>query len=352
MTERIEPSRRYMKFGDRHSEFFGNRVSLNGEKFEFIDLFGGIGGIRLALENVGGRCVFSSEWDAHCQETYRYNFGDVPHGDIQQVALNDIPDATVLAGGFPCQPFSSMGRRQGFMHETQGNLFFRIVEILDHLRSRSSKGPDAILLENVGGLTTIKHGGEKVIASVVRELENVGYAVDYGVLDAADFGVSQHRRRVYIVGVKKKLSGDDFRFDWEFPKKLPIDIGSLLEKDVQGYSISRHLQDVYMYKKDDGRPQRVNPSSVGAVKTLVSTYHKIQRLTGTFVEDGPTGLRLLTRNECRDIMGFPKDFEIPEWVSRTQVYRQFGNSVTPPVVEAVASRLIKKVSESRKKAAA
>ncbi|MFZ9963535.1 MAG: DNA cytosine methyltransferase, partial [Burkholderiales bacterium] len=165
MTERIEPSRRYIKFCDRNSKFFDNRISLGGEKFKFIDLFGGIGGIRLALENVGGRCVFSSEWDQHCQETYRYNFGDVPSGDIQQVALSDIPDATLLAAGFPCQPFSSMGRRQGFMHETQGNLFFRIVEILDHLQSRSSKGPDAILLENVGGLTTIKHGGEKVITS-------------------------------------------------------------------------------------------------------------------------------------------------------------------------------------------
>lgn len=347
MGERTEISRRYKKFNEFHSEFFANRQKINDEKFNFLDLFAGIGGIRLALENLGGKCAFSSEWDDHCKETYRYNFGEIPHGDIHQVSLSEIPDANILAGGFPCQPFSSIGRRQGFTHETQGNLFFRIIEILDHLKSRPSKGPDVVLLENVGGLTTLKHDGERVIESVVKELENVGYAVSYDLLDAADFGVPQHRTRVYIVGIKKKLVGTKLEFNWSFPLKTPPDIGRLLESNVDGYSITNHLQKVYMYKKDDGRPQRVNVDSVGAVKTLVSTYHKIQRLTGTFVEDGPTGLRLLTRNECRDIMGFPKDFLVPDWVSRTQAYRQFGNSVAPPVVEAVAGRILEIVSAKK-----
>jgi len=343
---------RYSKFSNQHSEFFSSRQNLEHNQFKFVDLFAGIGGIRLSLENLGGECVFSSEWDIHCQETYRYNFGETPQGDIHQVGLDTIPAANVLAGGFPCQPFSSMGRREGFNHETQGNLFFRIIEILDHFRSSRKQPLDAVLLENVEGLTTLRHEGERVIDAVRSSLESVGYHVELGVLQASDFGVPQHRRRVYIVGIDKRRYGSGPIIDWSFPT-LPVpDIGSLLEHDVKDHKISHHLQNVYINKKNDGRPQRVDRSSTGAVKTLVSSYHKIQRLTGTFVEDGPTGLRLLTRRECRAIMGFPSTFEIPEWVSRTQAYRQFGNSVTPPVVEAVAGRLVQRIQTRKRQTAA
>jgi len=344
--------KKYSRFADLHSEFYQSRLSLTQSRFKFIDLFAGIGGIRLSLENVGGACVFSSEWDVHCQETYRFNFGEIPHGDIHDVELAKIPAAQILAGGFPCQPFSSMGRREGFRHETQGNLFFRILEILDHFRATRKQPVDAVLLENVEGLTTLRHDGERVIDSVMRELNNVGYHAEFRVLEASDFGVPQHRRRVYIVGVDRDRYGCGPILDWSFPSVAVPNIGQLLESNVSNHDISKHLQKVYIEKKPDGRPQRINSSSTGAVKTLVSTYHKIQRLTGTFVEDGPTGLRLLTRRECRAIMGFPSDFEIPEWVSRTQAYRQFGNSVTPPVVEAVAERLVQRIKSKKKYSAA
>ena len=346
MEEAIISKHRYAKNSDLFSKFCEDRT--NGRKtksaqFKFIDLFAGIGGIRLALEDIGGDCVFSSEWDVHCQETYRYNFGESPKGDIHSVELSDIPAASILAAGFPCQPFSSIGERKGFVHETQGNLFFRIVEILDHLKTVRRRPIDAILLENVEGLTTLRHEGRRVIDSVIEELSLIGYNVEYRILDAADFGVPQHRRRVYIAGVYAKKYGKGPVIDWEFPRSKTPDIGQFIERDVQDHSISHHLQSSYIYKKDDGRPQRVNRNSKGSVKTLVSTYHKIQRLTGTFVEDGPTGLRLLTQNECRAIMGFPESFEIPEWISRTQMYRQFGNSVTPPVVRAVGERLAQRI---------
>lgn len=320
-------------------------------RIDFIDLFAGIGGIRLAIEDavheafggsVGARCVFSSEWDPHCQQTYRYNFGETPHGDIHGVEFKEIPSAAILAGGFPCQPFSSIGRREGFGHETQGNLFFRIVEILRHHREVGRAVP-AVLLENVEGLTTLRHDGRAVIDSVREELEGVGYSVDFQVLDAADFGVPQHRRRVFIVALDRQRFGKPPLIDWAFPRRRVADVGRFIQTGVDGYSISRHLQRVYIRKVDDGRPQTVTPSTKGPVKTLVSTYHKIQRLTGTFVADGPTGLRLLTREECRAIMGFPRTSEIPEWVSRTQAYRQFGNSVAPPVVRAVVHQLLKRI---------
>jgi DNA (cytosine-5)-methyltransferase 1 len=286
--------------------------------------------------------VLSSEWDTHCQETYRYNFGEVPHGDINTVDLDSVPKAALLTAGFPCQPFSSIGRRQGFEHATQGNLFFRVVDILRHHRHEGHPIP-ALLLENVEGLTRLRHDGQLVIEAVCAELTSVGYTVEYRVLDAANFGVPQHRRRVYIVGVDSKSFGSGPVINWEFPVKPPKKVGRLLEQNVDGYSITKHLQRVYMHKVDDGRPQLIDRSTEEPVKTLVSTYHKIQRLTGTFVKDGPTGMRLLTRDECRAIMGFPASFEIPAWVSRTQAYRQFGNSVAPPVVREVAKRLIRRV---------
>jgi DNA (cytosine-5)-methyltransferase 1 len=319
--------------------------------FGFIDLFAGIGGIRLAVEDAvveltGGllapTCVLSSEWDTHCQETYRYNFGEVPHGDINTIDLDSVPRASLLTAGFPCQPFSSIGRRQGFEHATQGNLFFRVVDILRHHRRKGYPIP-ALLLENVEGLTTLRHDGQLVIEAVCEELTRVGYTVEYRVLDAADFGVPQYRRRVFIVGIDSRSFGSGPVINWEFPVTPPKKVGRLLEQDVDGYSITKHLQRVYIRKVDDGRPQLIDRSTEEPVKTLVSTYHKIQRLTGTFVKDGPTGMRLLTRDECRAIMGFPASFEIPAWVSRTQAYRQFGNSVAPPVVREVAKRLIHRV---------
>lgn len=294
--------------------------------FKFIDLFAGIGGTRIAFESAGGECVFSSEWDEHCQKTYMANFGENPHGDITKIDEKEIPDFDVLVAGFPCQPFSSIGKRQGFKHKTQGTLFYDVARIIE------AKKPSAFLLENVKGLTT--HNNGDTLKTIIGVLENeLGYKVRYRILDASNFGVPQKRERVYIVGFRKDLV-KDASFEHPIGENNNVYINQFLEEDADGYCISKHLQENYLFKLDDGRPKLINKKSAVHVKTLVASYHKIQRLTGTFVEDGPTGIRMFTVNECKAIMGFPKEFVVP--VSRTQMYRQFGNSVAVPVVEAVA----------------
>jgi len=308
---------------------------MNNNAYSFIDLFAGVGGIRLAFTRNGCSCVFSSEWDTHSQKTYHRNFGELPHGDITKIDAKDVPDHDILTGGFPCQPFSTIGKREGFSHPTQGTLFHDIARII------KEKKPKAFLLENVAGLYS--HDNGETFKLIKETLEHeLGYWVDDRILDSADFGVPQHRKRVYIVGFRKDLSPSEaFLFNWPEKQQEKVGIGQFVETGISGYTISKHLQGSYIYKKDDGRPQIIDTDSDIQVKTLVSTYHKIQRLTGTFVSDGETGLRLLSENECKAIMGFPEYFEFP--VSRTQMYRQMGNSVAVPVVEKIATQMVKEL---------
>lgn len=287
--------------------------------------------MRIAFESAGGRCVFSSEWDKYAQRTYEANFGEQPEGDITKIEAEEIPDFEVLLAGFPCQPFSSIGRRQGFEHPTQGTLFHDIVRII------TVKKPKAFLLENVEGLEN--HDGGRTIQVIDETLRALGYAIDRRVLDAADYGVPQHRRRTYIVGFRNDVVAGLFPMVWPKPSRIRRGVGEFVEKGVVGYSISKHLQSVYIFKKDDGRPEIIDRKSTNPVKTLCASYHKIQRLTGTFVRDGETGLRLLTEKECKGIMGFPAWFKVPGNVSRTQMYRQFGNSVAVPVVRRIAKAM-------------
>ena len=305
--------------------------SSRKNKFTFIDLFAGIGGTRLGFESAGGKCVFTSEWDTFSQKTYEANFGDKPHGDITKIHTSDVPDFDVLLAGFPCQPFSSIGKRQGFEHATQGTLFYDVARII------MEKKPRAYMLENVPGLLT--HDKGQTFEIIKKTLDELGYTVDYKVLNSAEFGVPQQRKRIYIIGFKKELVADNFEFDFPIGKKKDVFINQFLERDAVGYSISKKLQDGYMRKLDDGRPMLVNQNSAVHVKTLVASYHKIQRLTGTFVSDGETGMRLFTESECKAIMGFPANYKIP--VSRTQMYRQFGNSIVVPVVSAIAKKMAK-----------
>jgi len=298
--------------------------------FSFIDLFAGIGGFRLAMQENGGECVFTSEWDESAKKTYSQNYGEVPFGDITKVDPKDIPDFDVLTGGFPCQPFSSIGKREGFEHKTQGTLFFYIAKII------SEKRPKAFLLENVPGLVTHNDGKtlETILDVLRRELE---YDVFIKVLNSADYKVPQERKRLYFVGFRKDLCVKNFEFPK--PSKDLVGIGQFIEKDAEGPSISERLQKSYIFKKDDGHPEIVDENSDFPVKTLCASYHKIQRITGTFVRGGKTGLRLLTEQECKAIMGFPSDFIIP--VSRTQMYHQFGNSVAVPVVTKISECIVK-----------
>lgn len=304
------------------------------EQIRFIDLFAGIGGTRLGFERADAKCVFSSEWDKHAQETYNANFGETPHGDINKIEIKDIPDFDILVGGFPCQPFSSIGKREGFEHPTQGTLFYEIVRILE------DKKPISFLLENVKGLTN--HDNGKTLRIVLETLRE-NYWVFYDVLDSFNFGVPQNRERIYLIGFRKDKFKEKPNFKIPQTNNKISYINEHLEENAEGYSISEHLQKSYLFKKDDGRPKIIDKSTKEPVKTLVSTYHKIQRLTGTFVKDGKTGLRLFTENECKAIMGFPKDFKIP--VSRTQMYRQFGNSVAVPVIEELAKEIVKTIRD-------
>lgn len=308
-----------------------NKSKKSKSDFTFIDLFAGIGGTRLGFEAAGGKCVFTSEWDVHSQKTYEANFGEMPDGDITKISTADIPDFDVLLAGFPCQPFSSIGKRAGFLHKTQGTLFYDVARIIQ------DKRPKGFLLENVQGLLT--HDKGKTLSTILEVLAELDYDVQYQLINSAGFGVPQMRKRLYIVGIDRHLKGID-PTTFVFPEGSEdniVNIGDYLESDVEGYTISETLQKNYLFKLDDGRPKILTKDSKGPTKTLVASYHKIQRLTGTFVKDGPTGLRLFTENECKALMGFPKEFKVP--VSRTQMYRQFGNSVVVPVIAAIANNL-------------
>lgn len=308
---------------------FEKIASMKDSSFTFIDLFAGIGGMRLGFESAGGKCVFSSEWDASCQKTYQANFGVLPDGDITQIEVEEIPPCDVILAGFPCQPFSSIGKRAGFNHPTQGTLFYDVLRLVKGLR------PKAFLLENVVGL--VNHDKGNTLKVIQESLIEEGYSISYKVLDSADFGLPQHRKRIYIVGFDKSVFGENIDFQFPNPSSKVTDIGQFVETGITDRSISKHLQQSYIYKIDDGRPQVITPETKGPVKTLVASYHKIQRLTGTFVADGPTGLRLLSEAECKAIMGFPKSFKIP--VSRTQMFRQMGNSVAVPVIKQIAKNI-------------
>lgn len=315
-------------------ELAPRRPRRGNPNFRFADLFAGIGGMRLAMSRNGGQCVFSSDWDSFAQATYEANFGERPFGDITQIHESAIPRFDVLTAGFPCQPFSSIGKREGFAHKTQGTLFYDVLRIMREHR------PKAVLLENVTGLIT--HNGGDTYQTILSALEELDYLPRARILNAADYGVPQFRERIYIVAFDRRALAtkglDRPNFGWPRPSRKHVSIGQFIESGVDGYSISKHLQHVYIKKKSDGNPEIVGPETDHPVKTLVASYHKIQRITGTFVADGPTGLRLLTPNECKAIMGFPKSFKFP--VSRTQIYRQLGNSVAVPVVQKIAYQVV------------
>lgn len=206
--------------------------------------------------------------------------------------------------------------------------------------------PKMFLLENVPGLLTIQKG--KTFRIILDNLESLGYSVFYNVLDAQNFGLPQVRKRVVIVGFHPNLNIGTFAFPIGNTENK-IGIGKILEDNPMGYSISEQLQESYLFKKDDGKPQVVDKESDIQVKTLVASYHKIQRLTGTFVKGGETGLRLFSELECKRLMGFPDDFIIP--VSRTQMYRQIGNSVAVPMMRAVADAMKEELYSKLKKEA-
>ena len=324
------------------------RTHSNKESFSFIDLFAGIGGMRIAYEKAGGRCVFSSEWDKKCQETYFKNFGEIPYGDITKINSFDIPDHDILVAGFPCQPFSiagvskknSLGRATGFEDKTQGTLFFDVCRIL------KEKRPKAFMLENVKNLKSHDKGNTwKVIESSLKELD---YAVFNAILDGQDF-VPQHRERILIIGFDKRRYGDDitFEFNYEKPKHKRC-LSDILEKDVPSkYTLTPHLWE-YLQNYAEKHKAAGNgfgyglPDLNGISRTLSARYYKDG--SEILINQGEGMIpRRLTPRECARLQGFPDDFKIV--VSDTQAYKQFGNSVVVPLMSAIARTVIEKVQE-------
>jgi len=316
--------------------------------FSFIDLFAGIGGIRMAFEKAGGHCVFSSEWNKYSQQTYEANFGEIPEGDITKIAAKDIPNHDILAAGFPCQPFSIAGvssrnglkRPHGFEDEIQGTLFFDIVRIL------KEKRPKAFLLENVKNLRSHDKGHTfKVIMKALQE--SLGYDVHVKVIDARAL-VPQHRERIYIVGFAEPMS---FEFP-EFKDRKPR-LGDILDTDpsVSEYGLPdgtwRALQRHAEKHRKLGNGFSYSLANLdGVSKTMSARYYKDGAEILISQGEGRNP-RMLTPRECSRLMGFPKSFKIP--VSDNQAYRQFGNSVVVPVVEGIAKSMIKCMESDRRK---
>ncbi len=341
--------------------------------FSFIDLFAGIGGIRLAFQQSGGHCIFSSEWDRFAQKTYAANFGELPHGDITNISARDIKKhftkggkkLNILLAGFPCQAFSQAGLKKGF-NDTRGTMFFEIQRILSICK------PDAFLLENVKQLKGHNHG--ETIKIIMDTLEGkhfhtipddvqmsdearqalnsrLNYQADYRVLRAADFGCPQNRERIFIVGFnKKKFQGIDFNkvFNWPDPPHTRTAVGDILESDKSidpKYTISQRLLKGHKRRKTghkikgNGFGYCVFKKSDQYTNTLSARYYKDGSeilIDQSHLKKRP---RKLTPRECANLQGFPKNF-IVNAVSDTQAYKQFGNSVVVPVVQKVAKSML------------
>lgn len=307
-------------------------------KLRFIDLFCGIGGFRLAFERIGCECVFSSDWDKYSQVTYEANFGEKPHGDIYAIADKDIPQFDILCAGFPCQPFSiagvskknSLGRKHGFDDEKQGNLFFRIADILDYHR------PQAFVLENVKNLRSHDKGRTfKIIYDTLTK--HLGYQVCWKVIDARSV-VPQHRERIFLVGFKPTRFFEFPEFSEDGPR-----LASIFEHDIPDkYTLTGHL---WQYLQDYANKHKAAGNGFGfglfdgkgVARTLSARYYKDGSEILISQGAGKTPRRLTPRECCR-LMGYPDDFKIP--VSDTQAYRQFGNSVVVPVVTRIAERVV------------
>ena len=316
-------------------------------KFSFIDLFAGIGGMRIAYESAGGKCVYSNEWNKYSQQTYFANFGEQPDGDITKVNATDIPDHDILVAGFPCQPFSiagvskknSLGRPTGFEDKTQGTLFFDVCRIL------KAKRPKAFMLENVKNLKS--HDRGRTFRVIMESLEELDYQVFTAVLDGQNF-VPQHRERILIVGFDRKRYGNDINFAFTItPRKPKPVMRDILENNVdEKYTLSDKL---WIYLQNYAAKHRAAGNGFGygiadpdgISRTLSARYYK-DGSEILIAQDGKNPRRLTPR-ECARLQGFPDSFKIV--VSDTQAYRQFGNSVVVPLMENVARLVVSKLND-------
>ena len=307
---------------------------------KFIDLFAGIGGFRLAFESVGATCVFSADIDKHACETYKNNFGDYPLCDVSTLNAKDIPNFDILCAGFPCQPFSLAGKRQGFQ-ETRGTLFFDIERIIE------AKQPKAFILENVKGLTN--HDKGRTLKVILETLEKkLNYKVFYKVLNSKDYGVPQNRERIYIIGFK------DHAVEFKFPEKIKptIDLSHIRESHLEGTAISKlakshivtHLKNHKLYEQIKENPlllsYEIRKSRASFRFDNISPCLTAKMGTGgnnvpIFINE----MRKFTTRECLRIQGFPESYKITP--NTGQSYKQIGNSVSVPVVKLLAEEMVR-----------
>lgn len=313
-------------------------MSEKSDKFKFIDLFAGIGGFRVAMESVGGHCAFSSEWDKNAQNTYKENFGYTPKGDITKIKEREVPNHDILCAGFPCQAFSISGKQLGF-GDTRGTLFFEVARIAKYHK------PKVLFLENVKNF--VSHDKGKTLETVKNILESLGYKVHYKVLNASDYGCPTARQRVYIIGVHKSITK---AFSFPLPTYKKIYLDDILEKEVnETYFIKREdikillpgvqtpaLEPIKIGIISYGRQGERIYSTQGHAITLSAHGGGPAAKTGAYLT--PKGIRKLTPKECARVMGFPKNFKLPN--KDHQAYKQFGNSVAIPVVKAIAKQII------------
>lgn len=299
--------------------------------YTFIDLFAGIGGMRLAFESAGCKCIFSSEWNKFSQQTYKENFGETPNGDITKVDVDIIPNHHILIGGFPCQPFSMAGNELGFK-DTRGTLFFEIVKIA------KQKRPDAMLLENVKNITHHEKG--QTFKVILAALDELGYDVQYEVINSAGY-VPQQRKRTYIVAFRKDLNLKD-RFEFPCFKDNGKRVRDILENSVpEKYTLSDNMYNCLIKHaarhKENGNGFGFGIANLnGFSRTLTARYYKDG--AEILIPQKDKNPRRLTPRECARLMGFEDSFKIP--VSDTQAYKQFGNSVVVPLVTVIAKRIV------------
>ena len=320
-------------------------MTLN-QNLKFIDLFAGIGGFRIALEKHGAKCVFTSEWDKSAQITYKENFGETPHGDITKINEADIPKHNILCAGFPCQAFSISGKQKGFK-DARGTLFFDIARIAKHHQ------PKVLFLENVKNLAKHYHGNTLKI--ILRILDEIGYDAYCQVLMASHYGVPQARERIYIVAFRKYLGVSYFYFPKPTYKKIYVK--NILEDDAKTEDCIVDRKDIKFWKRDE-TPQ-LKPIQIGQINnggqgeriysinghaiTLSAYGGGAAGKTGAYLVNGK--IRRLSPRECARVQGFPENFKIP--VSKSQAYKQFGNSVAVPVVESVFLQILKVLNSEK-----
>ena len=317
--------------------------SVANPKFTFIDLFAGIGGFRIALQSLGGKCVFSSEWDANAQKTYFYNFGEIPYGDITKESIkNCIPDGfDVLCAGFPCQAFSMAGKHMGFDEDTRGTLFFDVAEIIKRKR------PKAVFLENVKNLYT--HDNGKTFAVIKATLEELGYVVYHKVMNSMEYAnVPQNRERIFIVCFDPNQVKNHHQFSFPERTELTHTIHDCIDPEINDKALFYGAKFIHYeeLKRDmvsmdtiyQWRRQYVRENKSNVCPTLTANMgtggHNVPLILTKY------GIRKLSPKECINFQGYPKEYQFPTSIANSAKYKQAGNSVVVPLITKVCQNII------------